>query len=146
MAYTKQTWECGDVISAEKLNHMEDGIEASGVDYPIVVHFEKVDSNWTADKEYSELRTAIENGTPVKGCVKHNNGYFDNYYYMDMYSNDPMSINGRCIDSFSYNASSSPNANIQSVVVQMMPDNNINVTSTRIAFNADTSGSYITNL
>lgn len=26
MAYTKQTWECGDIITAEKLNHMEDGI------------------------------------------------------------------------------------------------------------------------
>lgn len=30
MAYTKQTWECGDVITAEKLNHMEDGIANSG--------------------------------------------------------------------------------------------------------------------
>lgn len=31
MAYTKQTWECGDTITAEKLNHMEDGIaDASG--------------------------------------------------------------------------------------------------------------------
>ena len=26
MAYTKQTWVTGDIISAEKLNHMEDGI------------------------------------------------------------------------------------------------------------------------
>lgn len=26
MAYVKQTWACGDEISAEKLNHMEDGI------------------------------------------------------------------------------------------------------------------------
>ena len=27
MAYTKQTWENGDVITAEKLNHIESGIE-----------------------------------------------------------------------------------------------------------------------
>ena len=146
MAYTKQTWNCGDVISAEKLNHMEDGIEASGVDYPIVVHFEKVDGNWTADKEYSELRTAIENGTPVKGCVKHNDGYNDNYYYMDMYSNYHVAITGHCLDNVYYLASMSPNANIQSVTVQMMEDNSINVMLTHIAFNADTSGSYITNL
>lgn len=26
MAYTKQTWATGDTITAEKLNHMEDGI------------------------------------------------------------------------------------------------------------------------
>lgn len=26
MAYEKQTWVCGDVVTADKLNHMEDGI------------------------------------------------------------------------------------------------------------------------
>lgn len=31
MAYTKQTWETGQVITAEKLNHMEDGIEGGAV-------------------------------------------------------------------------------------------------------------------
>lgn len=30
MAYTKQTWNCGDEITAEKLNHIEDGIENAG--------------------------------------------------------------------------------------------------------------------
>lgn len=30
MAYEKQTWACGDTISAEKLNHMEDGIANAG--------------------------------------------------------------------------------------------------------------------
>ena len=29
MAYTKQTWACDDLITADKLNHMEDGIEAN---------------------------------------------------------------------------------------------------------------------
>lgn len=27
MAYEKQTWRCGEVVTADKLNHMEDGIE-----------------------------------------------------------------------------------------------------------------------
>lgn len=27
MSYEKQTWECNEVITADKLNHMEDGIE-----------------------------------------------------------------------------------------------------------------------
>ncbi len=27
MSYTKQTWETGDTITAEKLNHIEDGID-----------------------------------------------------------------------------------------------------------------------
>ena len=29
MAYQKQTWECGDAITAERLNHMEDGIASA---------------------------------------------------------------------------------------------------------------------
>ena len=29
MAYTKQTWNTGDVIAAQKLNHMEDGISGA---------------------------------------------------------------------------------------------------------------------
>lgn len=27
MSYEKQTWECGETITADKLNHMEEGIE-----------------------------------------------------------------------------------------------------------------------
>lgn len=30
MAYTKQTWNTGDVITEEKLNHMEDGVATGG--------------------------------------------------------------------------------------------------------------------
>ena len=26
MSYTKNTWQTGDIVSSEKLNHMEDGI------------------------------------------------------------------------------------------------------------------------
>lgn len=31
MAYEKQAWACGDVITADKLNHMEDGIAGGGI-------------------------------------------------------------------------------------------------------------------
>lgn len=30
MAYEKQTWQTGDVITADKLNHIEDGIASGG--------------------------------------------------------------------------------------------------------------------
>lgn len=29
MAYEKQTWECGETITADKLNHMEEGISSA---------------------------------------------------------------------------------------------------------------------
>lgn len=46
MAYEKQTWSTGDVITAEKLNHMEDGI------------------NEYLDVHYAFKRTdTVENGT-----------------------------------------------------------------------------------
>lgn len=31
MAYDKHTWTCGEAITAEKLNHMENGIASGGV-------------------------------------------------------------------------------------------------------------------
>ena len=47
MAYTKQTWACGDEITAEKLNNIEDGIEealeccgSGGENYESVTHAE----------------------------------------------------------------------------------------------------------
>ena len=30
MSYTKQTWTTGETITADKLNHMEDGIDGAG--------------------------------------------------------------------------------------------------------------------
>lgn len=30
MAYEKQVWNCGDTITADKMNHIEDGIENAG--------------------------------------------------------------------------------------------------------------------
>ena len=39
MAYEKQTWVTGDTITAEKLNHMEDGI-AKISNYDLILHSE----------------------------------------------------------------------------------------------------------
>ena len=69
MAYTKQTWQTGEVITADKLNYMEDGIaESPNI---TVVHFiidyEQSPVAVTADKTFSELKTAIENGVVILG-------------------------------------------------------------------------------
>lgn len=50
MAYEKQTWECGDVISADKMNHMEDGIAGGDPGYEcadnvITVYDESINVN-----------------------------------------------------------------------------------------------------
>ena len=53
MAYTKQTWACGDEITADKLNHMEDGIAEGGESLTEITH--------------AELLSARNNGTLTPG-------------------------------------------------------------------------------
>lgn len=60
MAYTKNTWETGDIVSSAKLNHMEDGIaDAGGV---MVIN---VTDN-AFDKTWQEIHDAMDQG---KMCV-----------------------------------------------------------------------------
>ena len=68
MSYTKQTWQNGDVITAEKLNHMEGGIEnAGGNTQPLIIPY-----TWNNDTElyetettFGEVRQAFESGRIV---------------------------------------------------------------------------------
>ena len=65
MAYTKQTWNCGDVISAEKLNHMEDGIEEAQ-NRIVFAHLTLTEQNTgTCDMNHDDIQALIESGTPV---------------------------------------------------------------------------------
>lgn len=75
MAYEKQTWQCGDVVTADKLNHIEDGIANSGGGgTPLIVTFteegEECERGGTAVKatcshSWQEIYDALTNGTPV---------------------------------------------------------------------------------
>ena len=61
MAYEKQTWTTGEVITQEKLNHMEDGIaEGGGV---VVVNVTTTASEGgtvtTLDKTWQEIYDAV---------------------------------------------------------------------------------------
>ena len=59
MAYTKQTWQTGEVITANKLNHMEDGIASSGGGGGVLVVNAVVgDSEVTLDKTWQEIYDA----------------------------------------------------------------------------------------
>lgn len=73
MAYEKQTWQCGDVVTAEKLNHIEDGIANSG-GTPLIVTYseegEECEGGGTAVKatcshSWQEIYDALVNDTPV---------------------------------------------------------------------------------
>lgn len=58
MSYTKYTWQTGEVITAEKLNHMEDGISAGG-------SLNVTAPQWALDKTWNEIAEAIRSGKSV---------------------------------------------------------------------------------
>lgn len=62
MAYEKQTWACGDTITADKLNHMEDGIaNAGGGSESLMVTETKSDDKRVLDKTWQEIYDAFPN-------------------------------------------------------------------------------------
>ena len=66
MAYTKYTWTDGEVINAQKLNHMEDGIEdagsgGSGCTFVVKPDHQEGDVTYY-DKTWQELADAMESG------------------------------------------------------------------------------------
>lgn len=68
MAYVKQNWECGEMITADKLNHMEDGIANGGASVLVVRPTSLAESGnrkfVITDKTLQEVSDAIANGTP----------------------------------------------------------------------------------
>lgn len=59
MSYDKNTWQTGDVITAEKLNHMEDGIADGGGGGGVLVVGVIVDgSTMTFDKTWQQIHDA----------------------------------------------------------------------------------------
>ena len=57
MSYDKQTWTTGEVITANKLNHMEDGIAAGGGSV-LVVGYTADGETLTLDKTWQEIYDA----------------------------------------------------------------------------------------
>ena len=62
MAYEKNTWKTGDVVTSAKLNHMEDGIASGEV---MVVNATVDESASTLDKTWQEIRDALAAGVMV---------------------------------------------------------------------------------
>ena len=65
MAYEKQEWNCGDTITAEKMNHIEEGIE-SGVLIVSPTAFTKEGgvTTITFDKTWQEIKDALDAHIP----------------------------------------------------------------------------------
>lgn len=55
MSYEKNTWNKGDVITATKLNHMEDGIASGGV---LFINIDNDDNSYVMDKTWQQIYDA----------------------------------------------------------------------------------------
>lgn len=74
MSYTKTKWITNDLITAEKLNKIEEGLEQAESNSPLIVTV-TFNSNYVndmndttvgiGDKTYSEVISAIDNNQPV---------------------------------------------------------------------------------
>lgn len=68
MAYTKQNWECGDLITADKMNHIEEGIEdasSGGGTEPLIVHSQVMTAEEMAEAELTGVVVALRLDTPT---------------------------------------------------------------------------------
>ena len=72
MSYDKQNWQTGDVITANKLNHIEDGIANGGG--VVVVHVTEEDDVFTLDKTWNELQELLASGALV-ATVQEDSGF-----------------------------------------------------------------------
>ena len=70
MSYTKNTWQTGDIVTAEKMNHIEQGI-ANGsifvIEGVVAEELYNEENNsyygmFTTNKSIDEVKTAYENG------------------------------------------------------------------------------------
>ena len=68
MAYEKQTWNTGDVITEEKLNHMEDGIASGGSGGGVLIvnsNYDESTETAILDKTWQEIYDAVKQKTQV---------------------------------------------------------------------------------
>lgn len=86
MSYTKQNFKDGQTLTADHLNHIEDGIataaDGCGV---LVVHVNYDGNESTIDKTYAEMRAAILAGQFVV-ISRHyaEGGYMSTNYFTDV--------------------------------------------------------------
>lgn len=81
MPYTKQIWVDGDIVTAEKMNHIEEGVGNGGVFFVEFSTAPNTDEP-KSDKTYREITQAIDNNQFVVAYSKGLNGsYIDFTYY-----------------------------------------------------------------
>lgn len=72
MAYTPTNWECGDVVTAEALNKIEQGIAEAGGNSLFIVNYDYTN----IDKTFAEITQAVNDGKTVIANVAYGQAVF----------------------------------------------------------------------
>ena len=63
MAYTPTDWQTGDVVTAEKLNKLENGVAGGGSGNLIAtLTYNSADAYYTLDKSWRDIKNALDAG------------------------------------------------------------------------------------
>ena len=84
MSYIKTEWNSGDVITAEKLNKLENGVAESGAggdNGPLIVR-NADNNNWRVDTSFNQIKAAVDAGRPVIYVQSYGDGSEYGYSYM----------------------------------------------------------------
>ena len=65
MAYVPTNWQTGDVVTAEKLNKLENGVMSSGGSLIVNVALDQATMTATLDKTTADLINAVNDGLSV---------------------------------------------------------------------------------
>lgn len=88
MSYDKQTWQRGDVITANKLNHMEDGIATGGgvlvVNRIVDGQTTRLDHTWQEIHDAPIAVMSLENGTYKTLYMVEETGVEDGDYWLNV--------------------------------------------------------------
>ena len=84
MSYTPTTWANGDVVTATKLNKIEQGIANGGGVFLVTFTLQSNQYQYLADKTYGEIKTAIDNGNSIMFKVDdgHSIFYLSSYEFV----------------------------------------------------------------
>lgn len=90
MSYTKNTWETGDLITAAKLNNMEDGIADAGSGAAIVLTMDS--GTFAFSKTWQEIHDAIAAGIPVVAGFEYDGDTFEATVTQTLVTNDQYQV------------------------------------------------------
>ena len=92
MAYEKNTWQTGDVITKEKLNHMEDGIANSELFFvvPVLMDMQSDPTIYTPQVTFGEASSMAKNGkiVVIKFISEEDNSTYNSYFILEFSSDN----------------------------------------------------------